>query len=114
MSKKNLLAVDFDDTISARPTLWLEVLETFRNFNFDVVVVTYRQPNCDPEDLQFLVDRGFQVIYTGQKAKRPFLKELGLFPSVWVDDTPESVLFDYNSFGGGFKQSEKQDFKLSK
>lgn len=113
MSKnKNLLAVDFDDTISARPALWVEVLETFRKFNFDVIVVTYRQPNCDPEDLQFLVDKGFQVYYTGQKAKRPFLKELGIEPTVWVDDTPESVLFDYEAFKGVFKKNEKQDFKL--
>lgn len=76
-NNKNLLAVDFDDTISARPSLWLDVLETFRNFNFEVIVVTYRQPNCDPEDLQFLVDKGFKVYYTGQKAKRPFLSSGG-------------------------------------
>lgn len=106
------IAVDFDDVISNRPQGWLKVMNSMKQIGFEVIVVTYRQPNMDPVDLQFLIHEGYEVIFTGQKAKRPFVKALGHKVDVWVDDTPESILFDYLPSNGKFCLSSKHDFKL--
>jgi hypothetical protein len=114
MSKKtNIVAVDFDDTISPKKSAWLDILAAFKAAGYEVIIVTYRQPNCDPEDLDFLVKEGYKVFFTGQVAKRPYLKKLGIKPSIWIDDLPESVLFDYSTYNGKYLKNENQDFTLA-
>jgi hypothetical protein len=107
-----LVAIDFDDVISDQPSRWLQIMYLMEQLNFHVIVVTYRSPTCYPEDLDFLREKGYKVIMTGQKAKRPFVKALGYEPKIWIDDTPESILFDYNVFQASFFQNEKHDFSL--
>ena len=107
-----LVAIDFDDVISDQPSRWLQIMQLMEQLNFLVIVVTYRSPTCWPEDLDFLREKGYKVIMTGQKAKRPFVKALGYEPHIWIDDTPESILFDYNTFSGAFFQNKDHDFLL--
>lgn len=107
-----LIAIDFDDVISDQPSRWLQIIRLMENLNFKVIVVTYRCPTCDPEDLDFLREAGIKVYMTKQVAKRPFLTNLGITPDIWIDDTPESILFDYKVFEGDFIPNEKHDFDL--
>lgn len=108
-----LIAIDFDDVISEQPSRWLQIIRLMENLNFKIIVVTYRCPTCDPEDLDFLRKAGIKVYMTKQVAKRPFLTKLGIIPDIWIDDSPESILFDYNVFEGTFTQNEKHDFDLT-
>ncbi len=108
-----LIAIDFDDVISDQPSRWLQIIRLMENLNFKVIVVTYRCPTCDPEDLDFLREAGIKVYMTKQVAKRPFLTNLGITPDIWIDDTPESILFDYKVFEGTFRPNENHDFDLT-
>lgn len=110
----NLIAVDYDDTISDRKQAWLKILSSMVEADFEIIIVTFRKPDCDPEDLAFLAEAGYKIYFTGQKAKRPFLKKLGIKPAIWIDDSPESVIFDYDGYKGKYKSNENQDFQLIK
>lgn len=109
--KMDIIAIDFDDVITDDEMGWLRVMKVFENLGYQVIVVTYRSENCFPKDLDFLREKGYKVICTGQKAKRPFCRDLGIVPKIWIDDTPESVLFDY-LMNGSFVQNVSHDFKL--
>lgn len=101
--RRKVVAVDYDDTISHNDTAWLSVLLALENIGYQVIIVTYRKPDCCPEDLDFLVKKGYKVYYTSQLGKRMYLKEfLKIDVDIWIDDTPESILFDYSTYLGKF------------
>lgn len=100
--KQRIVAVDYDDTISHHDTGWLSILKAFELTGYRVIIVTYRQPHAYPEDLQFLIDKGYKVYFTSQVAKRLYMREKGIEVDIWVDDTPESILFDYSPSTGKY------------
>jgi FMN phosphatase YigB (HAD superfamily) len=106
LSRPKTIAFDFDETISDHPTLFLSVMETFRDFNWNVVVVTYRQPDCFPEDLDFLKERGYKVYFTGQKAKEKFMSEQGITVDIWVDDAPRTIVQSFDARSGDFYEDD--------
>lgn len=102
--RRKVVAVDYDDTISHNDTAWLSVLLALENIGYQVIIVTYRKPNCCPEDLDFLVKKGYKVYFTSQVGKREWLKDVhNIEVDIWIDDTPESILFDYNVYQGEFE-----------
>lgn len=87
-----VIGVDFDETISDNEQGWLQVLLLLEKIGYHVVIVTWRNPNAWPEDLQFLVDKGFKVYYTSQYAKATYMAQQGINVSIWIDDNPFSIL----------------------
>lgn len=87
-----VVAFDFDETISDKPSTWLNVMLLLERAGYHVVVVTWRTPTTYPEDLQFLVDKGFKIHYTSGQAKEMYMKKLGIKVSIWVDDNPFAIL----------------------
>lgn len=96
------IAFDFDQTISDHPTLFLNIMETFEKAGFHVVVVTYRMPHAYPEDLDFLVEKGYAVYFTGHKAKHKFMSDKGIIVDLWVDDEPETIVRHWDVMKGVF------------
>lgn len=86
--KEKYVGVDFDETISDNPETWMKVMVQLEDAGYTVVVVTWRSPDTYPEDLQFLVDRGWKVYYTSFKAKRPYMESLGIKIDIVIDDNP--------------------------
>lgn len=93
-----LVAIDYDETISACPTAWREVIEVMKRLGFRVIVVTYRQPDCDPYELHWLEAYVEAVLFTGQTNKRGFCTDQGYDVDVWIDDEPMSVTHNYHDF----------------
>lgn len=87
-----VIGVDFDETISDNEIGWLRVLELFEKIGYHVVIVTWRKPTEWPEDLQFLVDKGFKVYYTSRQAKKHYMEQQGIKVSIWIDDNPFAIL----------------------
>ncbi|BDR25888.1 hypothetical protein RVBP17_0690 [Pseudomonas phage sp. 30-3] len=96
------IGVDYDDTISQDDNGWLSVLLALEHIGYRVVIVTYRNPTCYPEDLQFLIDKGYKVYFTSQHAKRTYMENLGIDIDIWIDDSPESILYNYDSYLGKY------------
>lgn len=96
------VAVDYDDTISHHDSAWLNILKAFELTGYRVIIVTYRRGDCCPEDLDFLVKKGYKVYFTWQRSKRQFMLERGIKVDIWVDDSPESIIFDYSTYHGKY------------
>lgn len=98
VTKKTTFAFDFDNTISRDPEIFLKVMGFLRNRGHDVIVVSGRRTDVHPDDLDFLLDAGYKVVYTRHIAKRKWMEEVEKIKvDVWVDDCPESV--DTSWFG---------------
>lgn len=91
---QKVVAVDFDETISDNPAAWLMVMKTLEQCGYIVYVVTWRFPDTAPEELQFLVAKGYKIFYTGLQAKKPFMRKRGIDVAIWVDDNPFAILND--------------------
>ncbi|QNN99958.1 hypothetical protein phiPsa267_104 [Pseudomonas phage phiPsa267] len=87
-----IVAFDFDETISDNEPLWLQVMLALEKGGYHVVVCTWRTPTTYPEDLKFLVDRGFKVYYTSGQAKQDYMAKQGIRVDIWVDDNPFAIL----------------------
>lgn len=101
-TRPKTVAFDFDQTISDHPTFFLSIMESFEKAGFHVIVVTYRLSHVFPEDLDFLVEKGYAVYFTGHKAKRKFMSEKGIQVDIWVDDEPQSIVQNWNPVKGVF------------
>lgn len=91
---QKVVAVDFDETISDDPAAWLSVMRTLELSGYVVYVVTWRSPTTAPEELQFLVDKGYRIFYTSFKAKKRYMEQQGIKVAIWCDDNPAAILED--------------------
>lgn len=89
-----IVAFDFDETISDNEMAWLLVMRLLESKGYHCIVVTWRAPTQYPEDLQFLVDKGYKVYYTSRQAKELYMQRLGIKVDIWVDDNPFAILND--------------------
>lgn len=92
--KEKVIAVDFDETISDNPATWLQIMRAMELGGYVVYVVTWRSPTTAPEELQFLVDKGYRIFYTSFKAKKLYMESLGIKVSIWCDDNPAAIFED--------------------
>jgi hypothetical protein len=93
-ARNKIVAVDFDDTISDNPKAWLHAMEALEKCGYSVVIVTWRPPDYYPEDLQFLVDKGYKVYYTSLQSKKDYMEFNGIDIAIWIDDNPFAILHD--------------------
>ncbi|MNG98636.1 hypothetical protein D3C79_577860 [compost metagenome] len=94
MKEPKVIAVDFDETISDNEGGWLKVMMMLESLGYHVVVCTWRTPQTYPEDLKFLVDKGFKVFYTSLRCKKDYMKAQGIDVAIWIDDNPFAILND--------------------
>lgn len=91
-ASKKIVGVDFDEVITDNKAGWIEVLALFKRIGYDVIIVTYRSPQTDPFELDFLTNLGYPVYFTNHIAKKYFLEEKGIHVDIWIDDYPLSIL----------------------
>lgn len=101
VDEQKTIGIDFDETISDNPAAWLAVMRTLELAGYRVVVVTWRAPTSWPEDLQFLVDKGYKVFYTSLHAKEKFMQDRGIRVDIWIDDNPFAILNDAENIKEG-------------
>ena len=83
-----IIALDYDDTFSADPELWLAFITLAQSRGHEVVCVTKREPELGTPGLTI------PTIYTSRKNKLSAVAKAGKHISVWIDDTPSGILFD--------------------
>jgi hypothetical protein len=91
---EKVIAVDFDETITDDPETWLVAMRAFERGGYVCKIVTWRYAHEGPEELQFLVDLGYKIYYTGRKAKRRYMADCGVQVAIWIDDNPWAILHD--------------------
>jgi hypothetical protein len=82
-----LIALDHDGTITADPILWSLFVSTAKHRGHEVVIVTYRFPQGNNQDVEkFAADHDVKVIYTGGKQKASMIDA-----DIWIDDMPQII-----------------------
>lgn len=94
-----MIALDFDETYTLCPDVWDRCIDVFKESGHSVVVVTARsdrQDSLSTSDNSDVIDlcnrKNIQVIFCNHKPKRAFCQSLGFNFSVWIDDSPESIV----------------------
>lgn len=86
-------ALDYDDTYTRDPDLWLDWVNRALEKGHTVKVVTmryqYEGVTMDSRLLELV-----EVIFTERKAKRIFAKLKGYNVDVWIDDRPDFIVGD--------------------
>ena len=96
MAEPKVVAFDYDETISDNESAWLQVMLLLERQAYHCIVVTWRTPTTYPEDLKFLVDKGFAVYYTSGQAKQTYMEKQGVKVAIWIDDNPFAILNNAN------------------
>lgn len=107
------IGIDFDNTITAEPTLFREYIKMATRRGHNVYIVTARLKTVHPEDLdpwRGIVDG---VFFTEHKAKRPFMQAQGINIDVMIDDCPEAWVEDYNGAPRTFDTERDAQEKLA-
>ena len=87
-----LIALDYDGTYTADPLLWDGFLQSAKKAGHEIVCATMRHEHEGADVIESLP--GILVVFTGRQAKRTFLAERGIFPTIWIDDNPAWIYQD--------------------
>lgn len=86
-----LIALDYDDTFTRDPVAWKHAMTQLILAGHTVIGATMRYER-EGFDLNESYRNICKTIYfTDRNPKRAFLADLGVFPDVWIDDTPEFI-----------------------
>lgn len=86
------IALDYDDTYTKDPELWLEFIKMARARGHQVRVATMR---CEFEnDMDPRLTSEVPVDFCCGKAKKITLEKRGLRPDIWIDDRPDWIVGD--------------------
>ena len=98
--KKILFALDYDDTYTRDPDLWLTFIELLRARGHDVVVATMRHES-EKDDMDPRLTSQLMVHFTAGMGKKAVLASRSVRPCIWIDDRPDWIVGDsayYTSF----------------
>lgn len=82
------IALDYDKTYTVDHEFWLDFILLAQKYKHVVYCVTMRHAETEAVLMPCL------VIYTERKAKKPYCEAIGLPMDVWIDDSPQFLLFD--------------------
>ena len=89
------IAIDYDDTFSADPSLWREFVKiaTGRRYGHRCVLVTNRTEDMG-NDVRAEVGDLMPIVFAGVFSKRSMAALVGYNVDIWIDDSPELIEMD--------------------
>jgi len=89
------IGIDYDGTISLNIEAWKQIISLFSSLGAIVYIVTYRS-STQFEDMNLNISGVQDYIFTNATAKRKYCEDVvGIDIDIWIDDLPESIIFDY-------------------
>lgn len=87
------ISLDFDETYTRDPVLWLSMIRIAKDRGHKVYCVTMRTPE-EGADVVFELGRHVEkIIFTSRAAKKEYcLQNHNLTIDVWIDDMPLFVI----------------------
>lgn len=87
------MCIDYDGTFTAAPELFTSFIAAAKSAGYRVICATMRYEQEGEEVLES-IGKLCEVIFTSRRAKAAFLKDMGIEPSIWIDDRPEFLFAD--------------------
>ena len=91
------IAIDYDGTITSDLKMFTAIIHLMKEAGHTPIIVTMRYPHEEDSILNNMVSKmgnDISVYYTGRKAKKAFMAEIGIFPAIWIDDNPNWIYQD--------------------
>lgn len=85
-----IVAIDYDNTYTAAPDLFNEIIRLFQEAGHTVVCVTGR-PEIMGQPVLDSIGKLVPVVFAGQQWKREAAEKRGYKVNVWIDDMPEMI-----------------------
>ena len=89
-----LIALDYDGTYTADRALFDEFIASAIRSGHEIIMVTMRFESEDYGVSQMIEKGVSKVIFTGRRAKQPFLAAQEVYPDIWIDDKPSWITND--------------------
>ena len=87
-----LIAIDFDDTLTADAALWSQFIFEAKHLGHQVVCVTARRDTDDNNETisSWMQSHGIdlRVYYSALGSKIDYMQKRGLKVDIWIDDDP--------------------------
>jgi len=87
-----LIAIDFDDTLTADPVLWFTFIDVAKRIGHRFVCVTARRDTVENREWidSWMKERGFDLYthYTALGSKLDHMERIGVKVDIWIDDDP--------------------------
>ena len=94
--RKLLICIDFDDTYTMDPQSWNLFIDLMESRGHNVICATMRYPHgTEPLDAIKTIGKKCTIYFTSRKCKKNYLQNLGIFPDVWIDNDPRTILEDF-------------------
>lgn len=94
-----LIAIDFDDTLTADSQLWLKFVESAKSLGHRCICITARRQTEDNIEAidEWMRTHGVSlpVYFTGLSSKVEYAKKIGLKVNIWIDDDPKRCAFGH-------------------
>ena len=85
-----IIAIDWDKTITAHPSCFIEVIQVFKKWGHDVIIATGRKGIHDKIEAPHFW--GTQIFYCGDRYKKDVVREyLPHDEIIWIDDEPGHI-----------------------
>lgn len=92
-----IIAIDYDGTITADLGMFIQIINLMKESGHTPIVVTMKHKHEEDSVLNNMVSKlgnDTSVYYTGRKAKKDFMLNLGIKVDIWIDDNPHWILED--------------------
>lgn len=91
------IAIDWDDTFTEDPPLWINFINDSQSRGHVVYIVTARNDfmaEVVREELFALGLKNVQVLNTTFTSKKEYVRKMGVHIDIWIDDSPNRILVD--------------------
>ncbi len=78
------ISLDYDDTFTVYPDMWLKVAKMFQLHGCKVYGVTYRGEGKVSDKYKEACNGG--IYFTGGESKRKYMSDKGIRIDIWIDD----------------------------
>lgn len=93
-----LIAIDFDDTFTADPKMWTEVIHLMQAYGHTVICVSARRNTMDHRiELEDALPKGVKVLLSYDEPKRDFAFRHNYVVDIWIDDFPDAIVSEYRT-----------------
>ena len=107
-----IIAIDYDNTYTLAPKMWLQIIEIMQAQGFYVMCVTFRHEyECGDIDPR-LRSKVNEFIATGRKAKFQFLNDKDIDIDIWIDDDPLTITGAHPATIKRSYKSEGEEMKI--
>lgn len=89
-----IICIDLDGTYTRDPILWSAFIRLAKGSGYTVIAATMRRPKEECPGLMLLKREVEAVYFTCRNAKAEYLERKGIYPDIWIDDSPYWILND--------------------